>query len=118
MTDNKLRCVLVDEQAGIIYHIPRGINYISRGKSDSIVPVGDDKICVSRCHLEIFYGGAKTPPMLIDCSSNGTYINGEKISAVGPTPTRIGDIISLGSSDYKNKEALHLRVQWCIEIEI
>ena len=115
MTENKIRCVLVDEQAGNIYSIPRGISYISRGKPDSIVPVGDDKRLVSRCHLEIFYGGSKVPPMLVDCSENGTYINSERISALGPIPTRIGDVISLGSK-HPSEESLHLKLELCVEI--
>lgn len=119
MKDNKIRCCFVDDETGKVYIIPKGIKYISRNSADSIVPISGDKKFVSHPHLEVVYGGSKTPPMIFDCnSSNGSYINGERVCTIGPTPTRIGDIISLGSSDYKHpsKNSIHLRVELCVEI--
>jgi DNA-binding CsgD family transcriptional regulator len=56
-----------------------------------------DEPRVSRDHLEVVIDGTRGP-FLVDRSTNGTWLNDERVERGAPTPMRDGDRIRLGAA--------------------
>ena len=79
------------------------------GEGDSIIgrdprsQVWLDHSGVSRRHAQIHIGAGAERPILTDLgSTNGTFVNGERVD--GPTPLADGDVIKVGSVSVKFRE--------------
>ena len=75
------------------------LGWILVGRSDDCYVILN-KEKVSRVHAKIYYGPDGKEINIFDNSSNGTYVNGKKISM--RTPVRDGDIIGFSQSHLFN----------------
>eukprot|EP00931_Biecheleriopsis_adriatica_P042217 TRINITY_DN2406_c0_g1_i2.p1 TRINITY_DN2406_c0_g1~~TRINITY_DN2406_c0_g1_i2.p1 ORF type:complete len:626 (-),score=175.96 TRINITY_DN2406_c0_g1_i2:25-1902(-) len=76
------------------FSLPREGGVITIGRRPTNTIVCKD-ISVSGKHCEIHCPGKSAPPLVLDCSSNGTYVNDERVAKGEQKELRDGDIVSL-----------------------
>ena len=83
--------------AGQAYFLADGEVYnIGRDSSQCGIAISDNNITVSRVHCSVRYSAADDGFYLTDMSSNGTFVNGEKLSREQMQFVRRGAEVSLG----------------------
>lgn len=82
--------------------------------ANQIITIGRDPACcqfilqsngISRKHCTIFYNGMTSRFVVTDYSTNGTYVNGNRINSGVPVEVQVGSRITLG----RTNEAFVLR---------
>lgn len=85
---------LLDAATGRLYEA-RGVRIrIGRGRECDVRLAGDVESVVSRVHAELTVGASGALTLCDAGSSNGTFVNDERVTA--PMPVRLGDRIALG----------------------
>jgi pSer/pThr/pTyr-binding forkhead associated (FHA) protein len=85
---------LLDAATGRRYEA-RGVRIrLGRGRECEVRPVGRSDTIVSRVHAELTVGPSGALVLRDAGSRNGTFLNGERVTA--PVPVRLGDRIALG----------------------
>lgn len=77
-------------RAGLTWMLEVGTTSIGRGPDQDIFL---DDVTVSRCHAEITIDAAETPQIKDAGSTNGIYVNGERLDE---SPVQPGDEIMIG----------------------
>lgn len=85
---------LLDAATGTLYEA-RGVHIrIGRGHECELRLVGASEGVVSRVHAELAVGSSGALMLRDAGSTNGTFVNDERVTA--PMPVRLGDRITLG----------------------
>ena len=89
--------VLTGKQKGKYYNIPVDIN-VPIGKSSSVSQIiFDDDTYISRKHCELFFDSISKAFYILDCSTNGTWVNGRLIDKGVIYMLNMGDIVMIGN---------------------
>ncbi|MBQ9199551.1 MAG: protein kinase [Lachnospiraceae bacterium] len=89
--------VLTGKQRGKSYNIPVDLN-VPIGKSPSVSQIiFDDDTYISRKHCELFFDSISKSFYILDCSTNGTWVNGNLIDRGVIYMLNIGDIVMIGN---------------------
>lgn len=84
--------------AGKIYSLEDGqVYYVGRESTQCGILVEDEDGSVSRCHCAIQYIAEQGSYYVTDFSSNGTFVNGERIPQNQPILVHAGDTVMIGA---------------------
>ncbi len=98
-----LKCIKGDYPSLSVDLKPNEKVVIGRDPASCSVIVGADKSDVSRTHCSIWYDPVKDAFKIKDTSSNGTFVNGQKLPKDQHVQIPDDSVISLGNGDNQFK---------------